>query len=266
MNFKDRMEDRLNRWYKNANKDVDNEQAKRCRYVAGLVNKTSMFDYAKKHKIPLPYRYAEVKTVGELDFSSLPDRIVIKPNNSADSDCVMLFANGQELFSGVMVPITDRAAFVKNVFSSGRFLNAHTKILAEEFIQDYDGRYLIPRDFKVYVAGGRAHLIQVIDRNGQKNARNSSFYDRDWNAVEDNIQETYRRGPPIDRPARLNELVSLSERIAKDIGCFMRLDFFITTDRVVFGEFTSYPFAGRHYTHEGDRLMCELMDRFPDPF
>lgn len=266
MNFKERMEDRLSHWYKHGNSGPENDQTNRRRYIAGLVNKTSMFAYAKKHNIPLPHRYAEVSNVGDLDFKSFPERVVVKPNNSADSDCVMLFSDGKEIFSGESVLATEMSAFIEKAFAAGRFLNTHTKILVEEFIQDYDKRFLIPRDFKVYVAGGRAHFIQVIDRNGPKAAWNHSFYDREWTDIHDNMQETYRQGPKIERPARLHELVSLSEKIAQDIGCFMRLDFFISADRVVFGEFTSYPFAGMRYTPEGDRQLCYLMNRFPDPF
>jgi hypothetical protein len=260
------MDERLKKWYTNYYKGEYTDQEPRRRYVAGLVNKTSMLSYAKQHQIPTPERYFEVKDIDAIDFRLLPERLVIKPNNSADSDCVMLFGDGRELLSGEIVPLNARASFAEKTLASGRFLNAHTKILGEEFIQDYDSSFLIPRDFKVYVAGGHAHLIQVIDRNGAKETRSSSFYDRNWQRMEDNIQETYRRGPLIEKPARFEELLNLSERIARDIACFMRLDFYISAERVVFGEFTSFPFAGRHYTQEGDRLMCEMMDKFPDPF
>lgn len=260
------MEDRLGRWYRNSDAKEESDAKQRRTFIAGLVNKTNMFSFAQKHNIPLPHRYAETKSVKDIDFNQIPERVVVKPNNSADSDCVMLFAGGKEIFSGSLVAPEERSCFIEKTFQDGRFLNSYTKILVEEFIQDYDDRFLIPRDFKVYVAGGQAHIIQVIDRNGPKKAWSHSFYDRNWNEIQDRVQETYARGSRISAPERLSELISLSERMAKEINCFMRLDFFISPDRVVFGEFTSYPFAGRHYTQWGDDLMCRLMDQYPDPF
>lgn len=262
--FKERMERRLACWYKEQDPHLDPEMQKRRKYIASLVNKTTMFAFAEKHNVPLPFRFAETKDVESLKFDDLPERIVVKPNNSADSDCVMLFCDGREVFSGKDVLRHQRKDFVAESFSKGRFLNNQTKILVEEFMRDYDDRFIIPRDFKIYVAGGKSHIIQVIDRNGPKKIWNHSFYDRDWNMIEDEFQLTYVRGEKLSKPPRLQELLTLSDRIAAEIGCFMRLDFFVSKDRVVFGEFTSYPFAGMRFTSYGDRFLCQLMDEFPD--
>ena len=162
--------------------------------------------------------------------------------------------------------LESRSDFVEQAFSKGRFLNSQTTIIIEEFLSDYDPQFTVPRDFKVYVAGGSAHLIQVIDRNGPNSIWSQSFYSRDWNSMPADFQQTYAPGPSIAAPDRLSELIELSERIALDIGCFMRLDFFISLNRVVFGEFTSYPFAGLRFSTGGDRFLCQLMEKFPDPF
>lgn len=238
----------------------------RRNYIAQLVNKTEMFSYVRKNSIPLAHRYAETPDLDTIDFLALPERIVVKPNNSADSDCVMLFSGGYEKFSGASVPQDIRAAFVAETFSKGRFLNSETKILAEEFFQDYDDRFEIPRDFKVFVAGGSAQYIQIIDRNGPRNSWSHSFYRRDWSRIDDQFNIAYIRGDDMPPPDRLDELLDLADRIAKDIDCFMRLDFFISGDRVIFGEFTSYPFAGLRYTEYGARALCALMDDHPDAF
>ena len=266
MGFQDRMEDRLEKWYKGKSPHEIGCKQKRRRYVASLVNKGVMHEYATAHGIPLPHRYAEVKDINALDCSALPDRVVIKPSNSADSDCVMLFSGGVEMFSGTPVSQEERKEFVETVFSSGRFLNSRTKIIAEEFIQDYNPKYHIPRDFKVYVAGGSAHLIQVIDRNGPKHLWTQRCYLRDWTPFEDAFKTNYKVGEIIPKPPRLQELIDVSDYIAADISCFMRLDFFISSSRVVFGEFTSYPSAGVGFTESANKYLCELMDQYPDDF
>jgi hypothetical protein len=262
--FKQRMTDRLGRWYKGEKPFSDTCKQKRRLQIAALANKSDMFDYAQKHSIPVPHRYAEVTDAAKLDFQKLPDRFVVKPNNTADGDCVMLFHDGIELFRGAAVPRQNRAAFVAETFAAGRFTNAQTTIVVEEFIADHDPAFVIPRDYKVYVAGGQAHVILVVDKNHPRGQWQQSFYTRDWTPIRDVFQNAHRRGPDIPPPARLGELLDLAERIAGDIGCFMRLDFYLAADRVVFGEFTPYPDAGNGYTAYADRMLCALMDAFPD--
>lgn len=264
--FKTRMDDRLRRWYRDEDRPADPALAARRSSVASLVNKTTMADYAQKMGLPLPQCHALVGSVDQLDFSVLPERIVIKPSNSADNDCVMLFAEGREVFTGDAVPVPDRADYVREAFRKGRFTNEHTQILAEEFIQDYDPRFVVPRDFKVYVVGGKPWITQVVDRTGPKKSWTHRFYDRSWTPYPDNFQLANKPAAPIEPPAALDDLYRLSEQIAADINCFMRLDFYLAARGVVFGEFTSYPNAGLNFSPQAGAILCDLMDSFPDPF
>ncbi len=56
----------------------------------------------------------------------------------------------------------------------------------------------------------------------------------------------------------------LSELMASDLGAFLRLDFYLTSNGPVFGEITIYPASGAGYTPFGARYLSDLMDRFPD--
>ncbi len=265
-NFRDRMQERLETWYRKISQDLTPEELNRQRFIASLVNKSVMHEFISNLGIPLPKRFYEVEKVEEIDFPSLPDRIVIKPNNSADSDCVMIFINNIDILAGMVVDKRVVANYVENKFQNGRFINKNTRIIVEEFIQDYDCSFKIPRDFKVYVAGGRSHFIQVINRNGPKDMWSHRFYNLDWEPYSDIIQKTYKTDEIINKPPFLIELVRQADLIASKINCFYRLDFYLSMDGPVFGEFTSYPFGGYHFTHYGDQLMCDLMDTYPDKF
>lgn len=263
--FKRRMNERLARWYKNADPHEDPKLQQRRRYIAGLVNKTSMFNYARRMELPLPERFAEAARLEALDFAALPERVVIKPNNGADNDGVLLFDGEREVFTGDRVAIADRAAYTRQRYDTGSFLKPNSKIIAEEFLQDFDPAFTVPRDFKVYVAGGRPWVVQVVNRQGPKAEWSHCYYNQDWVAYGP-FQRENALAPEIARPPHFEELMALSTRIARDIKCFMRLDFYITADRVVFGEFTSYPNAGLQFTPVGSNVLCDLMDRYPDPF
>ncbi|MDU8914026.1 ATP-grasp fold amidoligase family protein [Aestuariicoccus sp. MJ-SS9] len=258
--FKQRMDARLARWYHGADPHPDPVLQSRRREIAQLVNKTAMRAYATRMKLPLPERYAEVSDIAWLDAAALPDRVVIKPDNAANAEGVMLFDGDRELLRGAPVPRAERRAFAARRLAKPLARAPGARILAEALIADYDPAYPIPRDFKVYVAGGAPHVIQMVDRNGPTRHR---FYDRDWRPYDD-FQTSNAAADPIPRPPHFAALMDLATRIAGDIGVFMRLDFYIAAEGVVFGEFTSYPNAGKNFTETGDAVLCALMDRFPD--
>lgn len=259
------MNDRLARWYGGTSPHTNPELQARLTTVAGLVNKVRMQDYANRKGLPLPRQYASPSSIGALDVAALPSRVVIKPDNLANGDCVMLFDDDREVISGKSVPIRNRNAFVRRTLAQSSNATPDTMLIAEEFICDADPRHAIPLDFKVFVAGGWSWIIQVVDRNGPASKRRHRFYTRDWTPF-DEFQTSNALDDLTPRPSCLPELLRLSDRIAQDIGCFMRLDFYISDRGVLFGEFTPYPNAGRNFTELGNRELCDLMDCFPDPF
>ena len=225
-------------------------------------NKLLMRRYVKSLGLRLPEMYWDVGDVDGINFASLPSRIVIKPHNGTECDAVMVIDGERELFSGATVPRAALPDFCRKTIASARF--AWPRIIVEEFVQDYDRQFAIPRDFKIFVAGGRAWVVQVIDRNGPKNQRSSSFYTRDWTKFTDAFHTYFLPGPPIPKPPLLSKLISAAELMACDLGAFLRLDFYLTSNGPVFGEITWSPSGGFHFTRFGARYLCHLMDSFPD--
>lgn len=259
--FQQRMDQRLSEWYHRKNPHPDPEIQRRRLFLASLVNKTVMTDYIRNLGLPLPKTYAEVASLDHLDVAALPARVVIKPNDSADSKGVILLDGEINRMNGDAVPMAERAHYIREQWrADGLLERPGSRVIAEEFLQDYDPAFVIPRDFKVFAAKGRCGLIQVIDRNPPKGMRTNSFFTRDWSPIDRKIKTNYRMGPAYPRPDDLEKLIAMAERISSDIVEFYRLDFYMTPRGPVFGEFTSYPSAGEAFTPYGDRLMCQMMD------
>jgi TupA-like ATPgrasp len=261
MSFDERMQERLRRWYTHGPCSPGE------RAVADLVNKRLMREYIQARNIPLPRLFFLGRTLNAFNFNCIDRDFVVKPDNSADSDCVLLFRSGKELFSGQTVPKEEVKDFCLRKFSAGRFVNEATNFLIEEFVQDRDPSLVVPRDFKVYAAGGHAWLVQVINRNGPKETWTSQFLFRDMENIRDPIQTTYsradRRNICVEKDV-FSELVNHAERVSEEIPYLLRLDFYVGKSGPVFGEFTTYPFAGKRYTAVGDRMLSQLMEIFPD--
>lgn len=157
--------------------------------------------------IRLPKLYYDAACFDEIDFGSLTDRVVIKPDDGWDSDSVLLFDGDRELLSGKVVPQDQRAAFCCETLNKARFAKPDSRLLVEEFVKDCDERFAVPRDFEVYVAGGHAHVVQVIDRNPTKEQRNSSFYTPHWVRIEDQFQTCNKSGPDVAKPEALPAVI-----------------------------------------------------------
>jgi TupA-like ATPgrasp len=224
-------------------------------------NKLLMRRYVRSLGLRLPEIYWEVGDVDAIDFASLPDRVVIKPHNGWDSDAVMLIDGERELLSGSAVPRGALRDFCRKTLASARFAR-EPRIIVEEFVRDYNPQFAIPRDFKVYVAGGKAWVVQVVDRNGPKFKR--AFYTKEWTQFADPFNTINLPAPPIPAPPLLPKLISAAELMASDLGAFLRLDFYLTSDGPIFGEITWNPLGGFGFTRFGAHYLCRLMDRFPD--
>jgi hypothetical protein len=193
----------------------------RLQFLANLTDKSTMREFISSRNIPLPQQYFETSFVDEIDFASLPDRFVVKPANASSSRAVMLFADGVELFSNDRVPREAVANYVSSNIKQVA-VDERRKILVEELVEDCDPTCLIPRDFKIYTAGGRVHVIQVIDRNGGK-PYTQSFYSREWERLPE-LQRTYVPGVTYPAPSHLSRLLSYAEQISQELEVFYRLD------------------------------------------
>lgn len=220
-----------------------------------LWNKSTARPYVERMNVALPGLYHDAASVADIDFAALPERVVIKPAVATNSDGVMLLDGDTDLMSGKRVDRSDLPALYSE----------HGRLIVEELLSDYDSRFPIPRDFKIFAAGGRVHVVQVIDRNGPPKRVCHSFYDRKWKRVPDRFKTNLTESPDIAKPPFHKDLIRAAERISRDIDVFMRLDFYMTPRGPVFGEFTPTPADGWNFTPYADKLLCELLDRHTAP-
>lgn len=118
-------------------------------------------------------------------------------------------------------------------------------------VEPYIGGAVLPLDYKVYVFGGRAAVVQVhVGRGGR---HRWSQFDRDWVPLSDDPIEA-------DAPALLAELLAAAEAIAGNTD-FLRVDFYCERDRLWFGECCLYPGSGLD-PFRPDALDLALGDRW----
>jgi hypothetical protein len=111
------------------------------------------------------------------------------------------------------------------------YRSARRALLVEPLIGPSDA---LPIDYKVYVFGGRAVMVQMHEDRGIDHRW--SQFDREWRQVS-----TQPGGAPA--PASLQAMLAAAERLASGHD-FLRVDFFEVEGRPLFAEFCLYPGSG----------------------
>ena len=94
---------------------------------------------------------------------------------------------------------------------------------------------ILPVDYKIYVFGGSAALVQVhTDRN---DGHRWTLYDRDWNQI------SRLHDGATAPPEHLAEMIAAAEKLAS-ASDFARVDFYEIDGCPKFGEVTFYPGSG----------------------
>ncbi|ODA31439.1 ATP-grasp fold amidoligase family protein [Planctopirus hydrillae] len=100
----------------------------------------------------------------------------------------------------------------------------------EELVVDENGQ-VPPRDFKCYCFGYEVKLIQVINRL----TKTFAYYDPlHWEALHDVCGRPWEDHA---RPERLPELLAMARQLSRLFDFPVRVDAYITSESVVFGEF-----------------------------
>lgn len=82
----------------------------------------------------------------------------------------------------------------------------------------------------------------------------------------DRFDKYYLEGVSEAKPKFFENLIEIAESVSRDFPYVMRLDFYISTKGVVFGEFTPNPGNGNDFTEFGERCMQQLFFIYPDVF
>ncbi|MDQ3471184.1 MAG: polysaccharide biosynthesis protein [Pseudomonadota bacterium] len=98
----------------------------------------------------------------------------------------------------------------------------------------FGGPNALAVDFKIYVFGGRAEMVQVHAERARHHRW--SQFDRNWQLLS-------RTQSAQGKPASLDAMIAASERLGAGHD-FLRVDFYEVEGRPLFGEFCLFPGSG----------------------
>lgn len=124
------------------------------------------------------------------------------------------------------------------------------RVLVEELLRRPDGE--LAHDHKFFVFHGRCEVIAVIAN--RMSGKRTDHFRPDWTRVDVKSKSPRAEVAPLP-PTNLAEMVRIAETLGAETD-FVRVDLYDMGDRVVFGELTNTPHAGRGgLDPEFDRLL-----------
>jgi hypothetical protein len=228
----------------------DPDETWRCceRWPRTLIDKWNGREFAARHGCELPALYWRGPGSGA-PLESLRDQFVIRPVMGMDRRGVYVVAGGREL-------LRDESATPEELrlrLSPPRRLARPVPVLIEEFVRSEDGGYELPLEYKCHTFGGTVPIIQLIEREGIHEAKHR-WYTPAWEPIDDQMNVELPQAEVGDPPRCLDRMLELAARLGRELGTYMRIDFFATDRGCVFNEFSSVPGRGIGFTP-----YCELL-------
>ncbi len=177
--------------------------------------------------------------VDEIDFFGLPESFVLKVAHGCGFNIIC--ENKQELDWEETKEKIRRWQKINYYHQNLEWVYRDIKprIVCEKFIQTSDGKP--PKDYKVFCFNGEPRFLFVAtDRIDHKTK--FDFYTLDWEHIP--VKNHYpNASEPLEKPERLEDMIAMSRIISKGFP-HVRVDFYIESGEIIFGEMTFFHFSG----------------------
>jgi len=179
----------------------------------------------------------------DIDFDKLPDKFVLKSNYFCHLNIIVTDK------SKLDIPATRKTLheWMHNndhlIRSEMQYDKTPRKIIAEKFIETEDG--LAPVDYKVDCCNGKPQYVLVCYARTQKSKPLFYYFDLDGNLLKDFTLDGMKAPKDFHfkKPEVWNEMLKYAEILSAPFP-YVRVDFYIEQNKVIFGELTFTPAAG----------------------
>lgn len=199
----------------------------------------------------------------DIDFNSLPDQFVLKCTHDSGG---LVICKDKDKFDYKVAKRKIEKYMKRNYYYHGRewpYKHVKPRILVEKYMED--GRKEL-NDYKVHNFPCGPKVILVCRDRFKESGLTEDFYTEDWKHLDIKRENHPNSQNQTERPGKLQEMLELSDRLAKDIP-FLRTDFYTIEDKIYFGELTFYPASGfsKFIPNEWDMTFGKWI-RIPDSY
>ena len=196
----------------------------------------------------------------EIDFDLLPNQFVLKCTHCGG----VYICKDKSTWNTKEIAKKINISLRKNYFWHVRewpYKNVLPRIIAEEYIandeQEYKDNSLIV--YKVFCFGGEPYLLQVI-QNDKRKDETIDYFDTEWNLLD--LKQNFPNSKVhLEKPQQLSRMLELSRNLSQGMA-FLRVDWYIKNETLLFSEFTFYSDAGmaKFEPADWDEKLGEMID------
>lgn len=211
-------------------------------------DKYAVREYVKQkglNDILVPLIGGPWESLGEIDFSTLPNAFVLKATHGCKMNTIVRDKNKIDIEKCRQ----ELARWLKTTYGGysleTHYLNIPHRIYAEQYLED--AKKLV--DYKIHCLDGEPAFILVCsDRkaSGDKAMQVTlNLFNKSWQPI-DGLKSSGKEvvgDTTIKKPEKLEEMLSIAERLSADFK-FVRVDLYEVNGKIYFGELTFSPGAG----------------------
>lgn len=185
--------------------------------------------------------YGVFESVEEIDINKLPNSFVLKGTHGSGFNIICKDKsrmNWDEEFKKM------RRWFKFNYFWQNRewvYKDIKPRIICEKFIAQEEESEL--RDYRFFCFNGEPKFITVDFSITDKEKTRRNLYDLEWNLMEQEISYPKELTMKVEKPNKLNEMISLSKKLSSSFP-HARVDFYYIKEKIIFGEITFFHQSG----------------------
>lgn len=212
--------------------------------------------------VPYPQIHARPARIEDLEWASMPDRIVVKPLRGAASRGVFLLERrgAGSWFDHLGGELLTEDEVVRRMQELVAANTIGRPMIVEELLAphpDVAGEVVVPDDLKVFTFYDQPAVIMQRRCFGTHDMSKYRFrfWDGGWNDLG-GVKYADRIDPLMRPPTLRDEVIDAVSRIGRTMGApFARIDVYETTRGVVFGEITPHPGPLAGWREDLDRLL-----------
>jgi len=181
------------------------------------------------------------ETFDSIDFSSLPDRFVLKCTHDSAG---LVICRDKTKFDFETAKKKLTKCLKRNFYYAGRewpYKNIKPQIIAEEYMEDSVFHEL--RDYKFFTFGGKSKVVHIVSNRSKENEPTyGDFYDMDFVHLDLTMGHD---NAPIEpaKPKCFEDMKKYAEILAEGTK-HLRVDFYEVDGKLYFGELTFFQDSG----------------------
>ena len=204
--------------------------------------------------------YGVWKRAEEIDFSRLPDKFVLKTNNSFGRIVIVPDKNKLDIErtkAQLNKWVKERYGLVT---FEPHYWNIDRRIIAEEYLEDNRGKGVSSSliDYKFWCIHGEPNIVMVLYDRKNLGSRSefrpdeplvkAAVYDLSWNLRPDILAGSLAREKPLllPKPKCFDEMIQICRALSKPFPQ-VRVDLYEVNEKVYFSELTFTPGGNKAY-------------------